>query len=105
VAEPGGFPVAVLIRDPEAGATIALRGELDALSAEDARAIFDEAARDRPSALVVDMSELSFMDSSGIALLIGAANQIERVTLRHPVPMVLRVIEITGLTDVFDIEL
>ena len=51
------------------------------------------------------MSELSFMDSSGIALLIGAANQIERVTLRHPVPMVLRVIEITGLTDVFDIEL
>jgi len=39
------------------------------------------------------------MDSSGIALLVAAARQARQVELRHPTPVVRRLIELTGLTE------
>lgn len=59
------------------------------------------------SRIVVDATELSFIDSSGISALLALR---ERVTgdggefeLRDPTPAVRRVIEITGLLDTFGV--
>ena len=49
--------------------------------------------------LAFDVAELKFMDSSGIALLVSAARQVRQVELRHPTPIVRRLIELTGLTE------
>jgi len=49
--------------------------------------------------LAFDVGELEFMDSSGIALLVAAARQARQVELRHPTPVVRRLIELTGLTE------
>jgi anti-anti-sigma factor len=54
--------------------------------------------------LIFDLSRLRFMDSAGIAVLIGAAAKVKAVHLRDPSPIVRRVIEVTGLSDVLPIE-
>ncbi len=47
-----------------------------------------------------DLRELRFMDSAGIAVLLGGARRVPTVRLRDPVPAVRRVVEVTGLTTV-----
>jgi anti-sigma B factor antagonist len=50
------------------------RGELDAVTAQELSAAFDQACADEPSLLLVDLAELSYCDSSGLrALLLAAA--------------------------------
>jgi anti-anti-sigma factor len=46
---------------------------------------------------VLDLSDLTFIDSSGISLLVVALGQDRAVTLRNPQPFVSRVLELTGL--------
>ena len=50
-----------------------------------------------------DVSGLKFMDSTGIAIMVHAANQVPEVEVRHPSRAIRQVIEITGLTDRFHI--
>ena len=47
--------------------------------------------------LVLDLSELSFADSSGIALWVSWSRQVPRVELHDAQPMVARVIQTMGL--------
>jgi anti-anti-sigma factor len=49
--------------------------------------------------VVVDLGSLSFMDSSGIALLVGIGNRVDDLRVRNPTPIVRRIIELCGLAD------
>ena len=49
------------------------------------------------------MAGVSFMDSSGIAVLLEAAQGTDAVLIRRPSNAVRRVIETTGLTEVLPI--
>ena len=51
-----------------------------------------------------DLSALEFMDSSGIALLLRVAAKTQTVRLLQPSPLVRRLIEATGLSDVLQID-
>jgi anti-sigma B factor antagonist len=51
---------------------LAVYGDVDLKSARSLRDSLDEAAQDAKPRLIVDMSEVPFMDSSGLAALIGA---------------------------------
>jgi anti-sigma B factor antagonist len=58
--------------------------------------------------VIVDLSELGFIDSSGLRTLMTANQQSEEqgrtLTLRRPTRNVTRVLAITGLDQVFTIE-
>lgn len=58
--------------------------------------------------IAVDLSGVTFIDSTGLGVLLGSARRGRRagheVVLRNPVPTVLRVLEITGLLRVFRLE-
>ncbi len=86
--------------DPSAQLVVRVSGEIDISNAD---ALGRELERmigpDRP-ALVVDMAELTFMDSSGIAMLLHAAARADSVAVRNPSDLIRRVIDATGLTDV-----
>jgi anti-sigma B factor antagonist len=82
---------------------IRLSGELDMVSVERVRAVIDEALAGENERLVFDVSELEFMDSSGIALLISAARKVPAVEVRNPTAIVRRIIELTGLTEILRI--
>jgi anti-anti-sigma factor len=100
-----GADVVVETRTDPAGATIvSLSGELDSANAGALDASLAPLTRERSTRLIFDLSGLRFMDSAGIAVLLGVAARVAAVQLRDPSPAVRRVIELTGLTDVLRIE-
>lgn len=60
----------------------------------------------RGGTIGLDLSELRFMDSTGINVLCNAAQRVRdrgRIVLIRPTPSVCRIIEVCGLTDHFDV--
>jgi len=83
------------------GIDVAVAGEMDlATSGRFAQAL-TEVLKTKPMAVRIDLAEVSFLDSSGIRCLLGAAELAAAVgghlVVRNPTPMVLRVLEICGL--------
>ena len=69
------MPITVTSRD--SALTIALSGEIDHQVARNMMdAITDAVAERLPARLVLDMSGVTFMDSSGIAVLLRALRQV-----------------------------
>jgi anti-anti-sigma factor len=81
---------------------ISLAGELDISNVEAIEAQVD-AIVSAGQKVSFDLSALTFMDSSGIAMLLRVADRAEAVTLCRPSAIVQRLIRVTGLTDVFEI--
>jgi anti-sigma B factor antagonist len=78
-------------------------GELDLASVAEVRAELDELSRVGFERIVIDLRELTFMDSSGLHLMLETAhiargNGFELRLIAGP-PAVQRVFEITGVTD------
>jgi anti-sigma B factor antagonist len=59
---------------------VAIYGDVDLKTARSFRGALDEAAQDGKPRLIVDMSEVPFMDSSGLAALIGAQKAFREKT-------------------------
>jgi anti-sigma B factor antagonist len=82
-----------------------LEGELDVSSSERLRAellaLIDDGCRD----LVVDMSGLALIDSTGLGVLVGVMKRALQhggtMILRSPRPAARKVFDITGLDRVF----
>jgi anti-anti-sigma factor len=82
----------------DGGRVVALRGELDASTSG---GLADQLIGPPGSIVVVDLSELVFIDSSGLGAINAARRRViedgGNLVLCRPAPMVLRVLEITGL--------
>ena len=102
-------PLLIQVSQPSDGLyRVALAGEIDLACAPElaqAFAAFSGTTYDR---VVVDLSELSFIDSSGIKALIAAAKVIQAegrvMTLVGAGPNVQRVLDIVNLSAVMPIE-
>lgn len=92
--------VAVSYRVDDGTLVIDLAGELDTSTAPRVRAQVARLLSTRPGHVVFDLANLAFMDSSGIAVLLYAAGEVERVGVRNPSPTTRRALAATGLTDV-----
>jgi anti-sigma B factor antagonist len=82
---------------------VSLAGELDSSNADSLQERVASIPPQPPRRLIFDLTHLRFMDSAGIAVLIGAA-KASSVSLRNPSPIIRRVLEATGLSGVFSIE-
>ena len=89
------------LEDREDEHLVRLRGELDVLNASRLRDALIEVGHSR---VVVDLSDVSFIDSSGMASLLGARQAItdagNQFVVRGATGIVRRVIELTGLGEV-----
>lgn len=79
---------------------IVLTGELDISNSEAFRERVQQAVTLGPKRLVFDLSQLSFMDSSGIAVLMYAANSVDDIEVRNPSNVIRRIIQSTGLSEI-----
>ena len=83
-------------------ATVTVSGELDAYTAPQLRKVLDEVLDGSIASVVVDLRGTSFIDSTGLGVLVGAArkarSQDGELVLDSPVHSVHRVLQITGLT-------
>jgi anti-sigma B factor antagonist len=89
-------------------AVVHLAGELDISTSPDLQDTLAELT-DAPRRVAVDLSDLEFMDSTGLAALLGAHKALSEhggtLELRHPNKMIVNLVQITGLDDVFEIRL
>jgi len=90
--------------DPTGVPIVTISGELDTSNAASLEEAIASTVAKHPELLIFDLGLLRFMDSAGIAVLVGVAAQVNTVQLRNPSGVVRRVIELTGLSGVLRIE-
>lgn len=79
-----------------------ISGDIDHHSAADIRKTIDEAADTlMPSLLVLDFSGVTFMDSSGIGLVMGRYRNVSKtggkVHISNPTPYVYKLMRLSGI--------
>lgn len=89
--------------------TVALSGELDHCNAPKVRRQLDNLLEDEEILhLCLDLKELSFMDSSGIGVLLGRLRLLEQrggtLSVKNMSPTVAKLFYLTGLQRVIGIE-
>lgn len=85
--------------------TVRISGEIDISNIDHVHELVDPVIEMEASQVDFDLSELSFIDSSGLALLLWIADNVPAVVVRRPSHQVQRVIEVTGLQQRLPIEL
>ncbi|MFB4308545.1 STAS domain-containing protein [Actinomadura sp. GTD37] len=102
--------IAIVAPSPAAGLTlqrlagrtvVAVSGELDSASTPSLREQLHIALRDTGAHVTIDLSGVTFCDSSGLAMLVGACRRTEArgaiVVLAAPRAQLAKLLEITGL--------
>lgn len=85
-------------------AGLVLVGELDMATVPLLRAAVHDAADSQDRRIAIDMSEVAFMDSSGLRELISLHRSGAAFTLRNPSRPVTQILELTQSSGVFEIE-
>jgi anti-anti-sigma factor len=101
--------ITTMINTPPGTARVAVTGEVDLATAPEFRDAMLGLLRTRdPSILDIDLAGVTFLDCTGISALVAVRNAAIdagcHVRVRHPQPIVGRVLEVTGLLDVLTVE-
>jgi anti-sigma B factor antagonist len=87
------------------GAVMRVSGEVDIETSPVLDVHLQALVDEGQTSVTVDLTEVSFLDSTGLSVLIGALKRCQKaggeLWLVAPQPNVMRVLEITGLTDAF----
>ena len=89
---------------------VSVEGDIDLANAREVRAAFDSAPTADTAGMVVDLSRAGYVDSSGVAALVGAARELEvrrqRVMIVAPaggsVRRVLDIVQIERIAPVYE---
>ncbi|HET9094638.1 MAG TPA: STAS domain-containing protein, partial [Solirubrobacteraceae bacterium] len=76
-----------------------LEGELDLSTTDAIRDAVEDTIQTVTGTLVLELSGLTFADSSAIALWVTWSQRVPRVEIHHPQPIILRVIQTMGLSS------
>ena len=100
-----GHPLVVTYSEEGAWGVLGASGELDVVTASKLSSGLSVATRGM--GVIVDMTDVTFVDSTGLGVLIGLQRRVkaEGAGFRLVVssPHILRVLDITGLNEVFSV--
>ncbi|MGH2866142.1 MAG: STAS domain-containing protein [Solirubrobacteraceae bacterium] len=89
----------------EQGVVLKLRGELDLSTVPELERLLAECEREGPSDVVLDLEQVEFMDSTGLAVIIRAGQAAQanghQLRLSPGSPQVQRLFKLTGVLDRF----
>lgn len=87
---------------PSAGAAhavVVLTGEVDATNSDELYGVLESVVLQHPRLLVVDLTELGFMDSTGLRMLLRSSRELDQqggvLALAAPQAPVARVLQLT----------
>jgi anti-anti-sigma factor len=100
--DPDGSAKIVIERsiDRVGNPVLSLTGELDLSNINRLRPELKMVTAMKPALLTIDLNGLSFMDSSGIALLVEAAQDVGSLEIQNPSVLIRRVLEATGVSQI-----
>ena len=90
--------------DAASDSTIRLAGELDAATVPQLRAALAQTLTQRPARLILDLTDLDFCDSTGLALLVQTRNNLpdtSQLILHGATDRMHRLLCITRLDTIF----
>ncbi len=106
--EPGPVPLTFEIERNASTATVIVRGDLEFGTVAMLRLALVDLAQQACDAVVLDLADVDFIDSTGLSILVQAKQRFEadgrRFALRNPPPRVMRVLETSGMAELFAIE-
>jgi anti-anti-sigma factor len=107
MATPSWQPFTVTVSRDDDRATVFLRGELDMAGVDRLKLAIDQ-AEDPPSGLLVlDLSGLDFIDSTGLEVLLHTARRAHesggRLIVARPSRYVRRLLEMTAIDQTLDV--
>lgn len=92
----------------DGGALLRLHGELDTSTATVLRQALGEELEKGPASVIVDLSQLCFIDSSGIGVLVGASRRAREsgcsFVLQEPARSVRKALQLTGVDQMMHVE-
>jgi anti-sigma B factor antagonist len=87
--------------------TVSLHGEVDVLTVDQVRVALAEAIADGPKRIVVDLADLSFIDSTGLGALVFGFHRTRDAgigfRLAHPTRGVHQILVLSGLLEVVEL--
>jgi len=88
--------------------TVRLHGEVDVMVVDQVRVALADALSDNPRSVVVDMSDLSFIDSTGLGALVFGFQRARDAgvgfRLARPTSGVRQILVLSGLLEVVELE-
>ncbi len=97
--------IGLQVQDRDGAAVVSVRGEVDMVTTPRLQACLQDRLASSPQRLVVDLSAVSFLGSSGLAVLVecledarGRGTELRLVVSSREV---IRPLEATGLTELF----
>ncbi len=107
MSAPAWQPFSVTVEIEAERSTVFLRGELDLSGVERAREAIEQAEAGGKGLLVLDLSDLEFIDSTGLEVLLRAARRAHdsggRLIVQKPSRYVRRLLEMTAIDQSLDI--
>jgi anti-sigma B factor antagonist len=104
---PGGDGLAIEVIEVDDAAVVSLSGDLDLATAPRLRDELLRLSNRGTRAVMVDLAQLEFIDSSGLGVLVSAMRRFREhggdLALQSPKPAAHKILEMTGLTKVFSI--
>lgn len=91
-------------REDAGTVVVRITGEVDMSNAASVQETVDQVVGSGVERLIFDLGGLEFIDSSGLAVLLAAAQKVPSVRLRNPSSIGLRVVEVTGLSETLPTE-
>ena len=105
-AIPGTIDFVVSVRVAEEVTVVDVQGDLDCYTAPKLRAVLVELA-DGPRRVVLDVGGSTFIDSTGLGVLVGALKRLRQqggdMALQSLTPTTERLFEVTGVSKLFQI--
>lgn len=99
--------VSIKMTENDNAVHVSLSGEIDAYTAPKVRDELMKHANKKGMQLVVDLSEVTYMDSTGLGVFVGLFKQLRTnegdLTLTGMSERLQRLFDITGLADVMEI--
>jgi anti-sigma B factor antagonist len=104
-----GMPLEPRVEQLDDIVVVTLSGELDAYDAPAIRTSFHDVVETSPAAIVLDLTAVSFLDSTVLGTIVGLLRRVREAggELRTVLPETTarRIFEITGLDKALDIRL
>jgi anti-sigma B factor antagonist len=103
----GALPLGILVSREENSLVVSLTGELDDATAPFLRETLAEITGSLNEELMLDISSLTFIDSTGLSLVVTLNKLLEhrgaRLVILSPTPSTRRLFELTGLAKILTI--
>lgn len=101
-----GLPTQEILREGDT-TIVRLAGDLDFATVADAMPVLEEECARRPGRLVLDLSGVEFLDSSGIQLLLNVHKRLTvdgcRLVVANPGAAADRALQVTAADQVLDV--